>query len=418
VNAARESRSPDEIPRVRGDQTIPFLAEGYPYGSRRFDRFGADAFRARLAAQQVLFMRGASAARFFYEGDRFTRVGALPPTVVRSLQDIGSVQTLSGADHRARKGLFLDVLDAPQRAQMIDIFREQWQRALPAWQAAGTIRLHDAVAEVLTRTAIEWAGLPLAENEVTARTTEFLAMIDGAGAFGPRNWRGLALRHRTERWAQHVLSRVDPSANSVAGAVLRHRDADGAPLKLGTAAVELLNLLRPTVAVGRFVVFAALALHQHPTWQTRFRDGDEEHLRGFVQEVRRCAPFFPVVGGRATRALQWQGNALPAGSWVLLDLFATNRDSELWDAPSTFRPERHTPRMAHLDAVVAQGAGDYADGHRCPGEPATVDLIAEAVRQMTRHMRYQVPRQNLGVKLARFPTEPTSGFLMSHVRSV
>ena len=30
------------------------------------------------------------------------------------------------------------------------------------------------------------------------------------------------------------------------------------------AAVELLNVLRPTVAVDRFIVFAALALHRHP----------------------------------------------------------------------------------------------------------------------------------------------------------
>ncbi len=36
----------------------------------------------------------------FYSGDRFTRTGgAMPPTVLRLLQDKGSVQQLDGAAH-------------------------------------------------------------------------------------------------------------------------------------------------------------------------------------------------------------------------------------------------------------------------------------------------------------------------------
>ena len=41
------------------------------------------------------------------------------------------------------------------------------------------------------------------------------------------------------------------------------------------AAVELLNLLRPTVAIARFIVFAALALHLHPEWRARVAEDEE-----------------------------------------------------------------------------------------------------------------------------------------------
>ena len=71
------------------------------------------------------------------------------------------------------------------------------------------------------------------------------------------------------------------------------REPDGKPLSSGTAAVELINILRPTVAVTRFVAFAGLALHDHPKWRRRFETGTEADLEPFVQEVRRFYPFFP-----------------------------------------------------------------------------------------------------------------------------
>ena len=60
------------------------------------------------------------------------------------------------------------------------------------------------------------------------------------------------------------------------GAIASHRDLGGQPLPLRIASVELLNVLRPTVAVAVFITFAAHALHLHPEWRARFRAGDDE----------------------------------------------------------------------------------------------------------------------------------------------
>lgn len=114
----------------------------------------------------------------------------------------------------------------------------------------------------------------------------------------------------------------------------------GELLDSAVAAVELLNVLRPTVAVARYVTFAALALHEHPQAARQVRDGGAAELEQFVQEVRRLYPFFTFVGGRFTTPFVWRGHRFDEGQWVLLDLYGTNRDARAWGAPEQFRPER------------------------------------------------------------------------------
>ena len=421
MTGATTAAAPGPVPTLPGDQTLGFLRDGYAFGARRFDELGTDAFRARLAGLPMLVLRGVEGARFFAEEDRFSRADALPRSVLHSLQDAGSVQTLSGSAHRARKALFLDLLDAPSRARLRALLRDEWESALPQWRRRGTIRLHEEAAGLLTRAVCRWAGLPLDADDARVRTREFLAMLDGAGSFGPRNWWGRTMRLRTERWARELIrhAREDATGDAPSGVVARlleHRDPGGLALGDEVAAIELINLLRPTVAVGRFIVFAALALHLHPEWAERFRDGDEQHLRGFVQEVRRTAPFFPMLAGRATQELDWHGERIAEGSLVALDIFATHRDPTLWQDPLRFRPERHAG-PSHADALIAQGAGDMATAHRCPGEPLAIELIEEGVRLLTRRTAYDVPPQDLGVNLRRLPTLPRSGFVMSDIRA-
>lgn len=64
-------------------------------------------------------------------------------------------------------------------------------------------------------------------------------------------------------------------------------DEDGAALSFRHAGVELLNLIRPTVAIARFVTFAALALHEHPNAADWLREDVDGRLPAFVDEVRR-----------------------------------------------------------------------------------------------------------------------------------
>lgn len=393
-------------PTLRGDATAAFLAEGYGFGRRRFESLGTDAFRTRLLGKRVTFLRGTDAARFFYERDRFSREGALPPTVVHSLQDEGSVQTLTGAAHRHRKSLFTQVLDDASAAELTAAFDRAWTDAAGAWAGADPVPVIPATGRVLTRAALEWAGIREPEAGVDQRAREFLAMIDGAGSFGIRNVSGLALRRRTERWATGVVRELRPLGDAVtpAARVALWRDERGELLDEDVAVVELLNILRPVVAVSRFIAFAALALHQHPEWRERVVS-DDAALAAFTEEIRRTAPFFPAIAGRANGAHTWHDVEFAEGDWVVLDMFATNRHPGLWGDAEQFRPERF---LTAAPEVVAQGAGEPGRGHRCPGEPATVDLLAEATKRLA-GMSWSLPPQDLRVDLRRFPAAPGGG---------
>jgi fatty-acid peroxygenase len=242
---------------------------------------------------------------------------------------------------------------------------------------------------------------------------------------GPDNWAARARRSRAERLlADAVLaqrerpSAPDGSALEVVSAYVEQSAAGStASLPAEVAAVELLNLLRPVVAVGRYVVFSALALHRHPGWRDAIAAGDDTAVRWFAQEVRRFYPFFPVIGGRATRDLDWSGEQVRQGDWVLLDLYGTTHDPAIWEQPERFLPQRFDGLVVEPNTLIPQGGGDYHADHRCPGEPVTVELVEAAIRMLTRELEYDVPVQDLRVSLRTFPARPRSGFLVSGMRA-
>jgi fatty-acid peroxygenase len=196
------------------------------------------------------------------------------------------------------------------------------------------------------------------------------------------------------------------------------REVDGNLLDERTAAVELLNMVRPAIAVAWFVAFSGLALHEHPEWRERLagQDGErlEADLEAFAHEVRRLYPFAPLIGARATRDVTWRGHHLPEGRLVLLDLHGTDHDPQLWPDPDRFDPERFAAGSPDPYTFVPQGGADPASGHRCAGERMTVELLKSAVRALTR-ISYELPEQDLSFPLSRIPTRPRSGLVLTGV---
>ncbi len=403
------------------DSTLAFLSEGYRFVSNRCKRYGTDVFETRLIGRRAVCVMGEDAARMFYHPGRFTRNHAMPVTTLLLLQDKDSVQTLNGEAHRRRKEMFMSQMTPENVERLGRLTAEEWRRRAQAWEHAGGVVLHAEVQGILCRAVCQWAGIALAEEEANRRTREFASMIDGAGSVGWRNWKGLAQRYRTERWARHLVEgiragRLEAAEDSAVHAVAWYRDLDGEVLSTKVAGVELLNFLRPTVAVARYVTFAALAVHDHPECGERLRLGGDAYREWFVQEVRRYYPFFPLVGGRALEAFEWRGRRFEKGTWVLLDLYGTNHDERVWQEPERFRPER----FEHWDGspynFIPQGGGGYFDGHRCAGEWLTVEVLKRAVEQLTWGMEYTVPEQDLRVSISRMPAIPKSGFIIEGVR--
>ncbi|MGN6425393.1 MAG: cytochrome P450 [Leifsonia sp.] len=398
------------------DETLAFVREGYLFGTRRFERAGADVATTRLEGVPLTLLRGADAARFFSEGGRFTRAGAMPASVQHLLQDEGSVQALEGAAHRQRKALFLGLLTDGAAGGLVEVFERELTAAARAC-AGGEVRLIDLFSLSLLRAVCAWTGLPERVAAELERSGALQRMIAAAGTVGPVNWFARLRRRDAERLLAETVARERHAPSAPPGSPLAVLAAYGEPdpLPPEIAAVELLNILRPVVAVAWFLTFAALALQRRPAWRGRLGSAQSDDVRRFSNEVRRFYPFFPFVAGRAARDLEWDGRRFPAGARVALDLYATDHHPALWEAPGRFDPERFGGRAIEPNTLIPQGGGHYADDHRCPGEPVTLDLMDAGVRLLTRRIHYAVPEQDLRVSLRRFPTLPRSGLVVGRL---
>ncbi|WP_229217688.1 cytochrome P450 [Massilia forsythiae] len=409
------------VPHARGfDNAISLLREGYRFMPRRFEALGADAFTTRLMLRKVLCVRGEDGARMFYQPGRFRRKTGLPPTALALLQDFGSVTTHEGDMHRQRKAMFMSLFGPHERQRLVDLAAAQWRERFDKWRGMPGVIVHHEAEIVLCRAVCQWAGIPIGPEEATQRAREFSAMVDGAASVGPRNWKALLIRTRTEHWARALIDAVRAGTiqvplESPLSVIARHRDADGELLRRKHAAVELINLLRPTVAVSRFIAFGVLALHQHPQSRARLAE-DDTYLTWFAQEVRRYYPFIPAIGGVASHDFDWHGMRIAKGTWVLIDLYGTDHHPASWGDPETFRPERFERWESSGFDLIPQGGGDHYAGHRCPGEFATLDLVKSALRLFATEIDYAVPPQDLTVSLRRMPTLPASGMVIRDVR--
>lgn len=379
------------------DSTLALLADPYRFIAKGCERHRSDLFEARILLRRTVCMSGPITARLFYDPRRFAR---------------------HGAEHQHLEAMFVGLLTPEHVAELANEVAEQWRAAADRWRGWRRVPLCEAVQTLLMRAVCRWAGVPLPEHEVALRTRQLGALFDRAGAW--RHLQARRARHQAEAWAEGLVRQVRTKHLLAArqrplGVVASHLTLQGELLPPRVAAVELLNLLRPVVAVSVYITFAAYALHEYPQWMPILKRGHADDLRCFVQEVRRFYPFFPALAARARDEFEWHGYSFRQGQRVLFDLYGTNHDVRCWDEPHAFRPERFRDRTPGPFEFVAQGGSEPLHQHRCPGEGLTVALMTVSVDHLARRLGYDVPPQDLRIDFARLPALPRSHFVMRDV---
>jgi len=393
------------------DQTLVAGIKGYAWLPDLRRRHHDRPVPLRVLGQRAVAICGPEAVRFFYDENHLERHTALPHPVVATLFGKGAVHTLDGEAHRHRKALFIALLMNDGIDVLAKLVGESFDEAAESWRGRPRVTLFDESALVIARAVTRWTGIPVTDDELPKLAADLVAMVDGFATPGPRHWRALAARRRRERWlgkkiegvrSGDVIAPADAAITTIA-----HYREDGEPLDPRTAAVELLNIIRPATAVAWFVAFSAHALDRWPQHRRPLRDGDEEFTAAFVHEVRRFYPFAPFLGGRAVRDLFFHGEPIPAGTLVLLDVYGQHHDAGLWEEPYAFRPDRFLGRQIGDFDLIPQGGGDPRSGHRCPGEKITIAVLGTLVQRLAR-LDYYLPPQNTDIDLARIPALPRS----------
>ncbi|MBV6623013.1 MAG: cytochrome P450 [Rivularia sp. (in: Bacteria)] len=413
-----------QIPRDKNlDSTLALLSEGYNFISKRCQRYDSDIFITRLLLQENICMRGEEAAKIFYDTNRFIRKGATPKRAQKTLLGEGGVQGLDGDEHRQRKQMLMSLMNAEKIGQLAAITSDMWGIYIKKWENMDKVVLFPEVREILSRAVCNWAGVPLTESEIEQKTKDFGAMIDSPAAIGLQHWQGRLARQRAEQWLGNIIDNVrknklEVDKQSALYVIATHRNLQGELLDKRIAAVDLLNVLRPTVAIARYIIFAALALHEHPECRQQLQADEDNYIELFVQEVRRFYPFFPFVAARVKQEFDWKGYRFSKGMRVILDLYGTNHDARLWKQPQQFQPERFRNWDGSAFNFIPQGGGDYHQNHRCAGEWITIAIMKAILKLMSANMRYDVPEQDLQFSLSTMPTIPKSRFLISNVKLV
>lgn len=416
--------------RVINDQSIAFLRSGYLFASRvrRRAKISPDSqlpVRLRLMGRGAVLLRGVEGVRHFYDSDKVERAGAMPGFIRLPLFGSGAVHGLDGRAHEVRKNALADMAyDEERVARFAVLVADELEGMLGDWARGGTGTVYDDTSTAFGRAAFRWAGLPLTPAEADRRARQMSRLLDTFGRVATNPIAGFE-RVRLDRWATALVRAVRSGGvraepDSVLAAMSALRDADGALVDHRTAAVELQNLTRPTVAVARFAAFAAVALTENPAWADRIRAASTAAGRlteipeavAFAQEVRRVYPFVPMLPALATTDFEVSGCPVHKGERVLLDLLGTDTDPAHWRDAASFDPERFmdVDDAEALEAFVPQGGGGVRTGHRCPGEKIAVTALSAAVAALCRpEVRISEDHDDLTFPWTRMLTRPATG---------
>lgn len=410
-----------KMPREKGmDHSFNVLREGYMYMLNRRRSFNSNIFATRLLGKKAICMGGKEAAEVFYDPHKFQRKGAAPNRALQTLFGKNGVQTLDGQAHKHRKEMFMSMMTASELERLIDIAKRKWDIAIDEWSKRNEVIFYEEMKKILCLIACEWAGVPVQKKGIKNLTNDLGAMFESAGTIGPNHWRGRQARNNVEKWMQQLIAKVrqqtiKPPENTVLHKFSWHRELDGNLLDMETAAVEILNILRPIVAIAIYINFIVLALHHHPDEKEKLRSGDKKYAQMFIQEVRRFYPFFPFSAAIVKKDFTWKDYRFKKGTLTILDLYGTNHDPDIWDNPSLFNPERFAEWEGSPFGFIPQGGGDYLLGHRCAGEWLTLEMMKVSLDFLVNRLDYDIPNQDLSYRLVNMPSIPRSKIIIKNV---
>ena len=412
------------------DDAAGVLLRGYGFGAHVWSRVarGARAAPMRLLGGDAMLVRGVEGVNLFYDQDRIARHGAMPAIVQETLFGNGSVHSLDGEAHFHRKSTFVEAAyEDEQVERLVPLLEHEWEGELGDWLEGGRRSAYDAAVGAFGRAIMRWAALPGTRDAQTRWARRLAQIVDGFGApYSPAFPRAMVNRWWSDRHAQQLVEAtragdLTPGAETALFLWAWHRDENGDLLPPRVAGVELQNTMRPMIAVARFVAFAAKELHDRPAWRERIAAevSERARLQGgpaatmFAQEVRRTAPFVPMLPGWTLKDVELDGVTLSKGDRVVLDILGTNLDDRSWESAERFDPERFrgVDDYEALTAFIPHGGAEVRTGHRCPGEKLAIVGLSTAIATLS-DPRISISGVGLGVNRRRLPTKPRSGGLV------
>lgn len=413
------------IPKEKGiDHTVDLIREGYPFIQKRIKKYQSPIVISRVFGKRVIFLSGVEQAKVFYNDRYFKRHGVAPMRVQKTLFGKQAIQGLDGKEHLKRKQLFMSLLTPEYEKKFIDLCVMNLEHKAKEWEEKKTsIKLFDESKKILFLSVCEWTAVPYPKDKAKEILEDFGYMIYSFGRIGSYYRRGKRSRKCVEHWIENLIEdvrsgRFEVDENTPLYQMSMYRDINGELLNVKIAARELINLLRPIIAIATYITFVAVALYENPGCKEKLRNKDTLYLEMFCQEVRRYYPFSPFVGAKVKKSFRWNQCIFKKNTLVLLDLYGMMHDEKLFKQPYRFNPDRFKDRKECLYDLMPQGGGNIQTGHRCAGDILTLKVMMTFTDFLVNKIEYTVPKQDLCIPLNHIPTLPSSGFIMKNVKRI
>ncbi|RXK18941.1 cytochrome P450 [Macrococcus sp. DPC7161] len=409
------------------DHTLTMLKEGYTYIPNRTEKYQSPIFFNRvLGGKPCAIISGKEAAELFYNNDLIERKGTMPKRIVKTLFGKGAIHTTTGKVHIDRKALFMSLMTDENLSLLRQITKDAWENEVDSLIKVNEVNVYKKSSEVLTKVGLKWAGIEDTPKNIDKIAKEMDLMIDSFGQLGGayKGYRAAQkARANVEAYLQNQIKKVrkgklKPRENSALYAFSHWKDMNNKPMDLALCAVDLMNVIRPLVAINRFVTYGVLAIHEFNGEKDKLKFGTDDYVYQFVQEVRRFYPFVPYLPGKAKKKLTFDNQKIKKDQMILLDVYGTLHNEKLWEYPNRFDPTRFENWDGSPFDLIPQGGGDYHTNHRCAGEWMTIIIMEETMKFFTRTISFEVPPQDFTVDLTKLPGKVASGMNIRQVQAL
>lgn len=399
------------------------MNKGYNLLGELREDVDAPVVKAEFFNESITVIYGEEAARKFYDPEHFKREGAMPKPVLKTLFGEDGVQTLDGKAHHHRKNYFMDLMTPERMEEYHQVLAKHLSEALD--KQHGEFELFDLANKVLFNAISEWSGINLAkfDKETLEKLAENqISMISSAVTSPTDHMKGISDRKESEKWAQELIKEarkhpVPGKENRALYTFANATDLNGELLPVEVAAVDLLNIIRPTVALTVWVALMGHALFAKEGIYNALQADFANLQDPFIQEMRRYYPFFPMLPAISISDVEIDGYEIPKDSWVVLDVYGTNHDERNLVLPEQFDIERYIGKAKDLSyeeeyEMIAQGGGKFREMHRCAGEWITLHSMRVFSDHLVNKYEFTVPEQDWTIAMNQFPTYPNSKALL------
>ena len=357
----------------------------------------------------------------------------------------GSVLVADGPDWRWQRRALAPLFRPVDLQMHVPAMAAAAQAQVERWRATGAVSVQavdkdmlQATYEIIMSTML--AGVQGNEgSQILAASDAYLSRASWEMAFAlmripawvphPATWQMRRAAKTLRKIASELIARRqagEASTKDLLGRLLTARHPDTNEVMPDHLVVSnLLTLIEAGhETTAKALTWTLYLLARSPEWQARVFDevrkvaGDgpveSVHLselnvtQRVIKEAMRLYPPAPIMARDPSVAINLAGRTVPAGSQILIPIYAVHRHRKLWDDPDLFNPDRFLP-----EAETARPRSQYmpfGGGPRvCIGQAFAMMEATVLLATFVRAARFDWDQKHLPEPISRVTLRPAGG---------